>query len=172
MGSTKQEKVKKRRIELLKFQKKEAAERREWSKKNGGDMCGDTDDRDSEVLEKKVSNSPEMRKGRVTQCSYGSTAHSRSTYRDSNVLRINVVCDKGDFVYTAKDQDTDDADTPTMFSDDELFFSDSSLEEDYLEDSRIYDDEPECTFCAESSLPLLVKAQRFDPYTSSNFDSF
>ena len=56
-----------------------------------------------------------------------------------------MVCDEGDVVYTAKDQDTDDADTRTMLSDDELSFSDSSLEEDYLEDSMIYDDEPECT---------------------------
>ena len=38
-----------------------------------------------------------------------------------------------------------------MLSDDELSFSDSSLEEDYLEDSMIYDDdeEPECTCGAE-----------------------
>ena len=62
-----------------------------------------------------------------------------------------MVCDKGDVVYTAKDQDTDDADTRTMLSDDELFFSNSSLEEDYLEDSVIYDEdeEPECTCGAE-----------------------
>ena len=92
----------------------------------------------------------------------GSTTHSRSTHRDcplsskySNVLSIDnsedMVCDKGDVVYTAKDQGTDDADTCTMLSDDELSFSDSSLEEDYLEDSMIYDDddEPECTCGAE-----------------------
>ena len=77
-----------------------------------------------------------------------------------------MVCDKGDVVYSAKDQDTDDADT--MLNDDELTFSDSSLEEDYLEDSMIHDndDEPECTCGAES------KACRFDPCTSSNFDPF
>ena len=63
----------------------------------------------------------------------------------------DMVCDEGDVVYTAKDQDTDDADTRTMLSDDELSFSDSRLEEDCLEDSRIYDDDdkPECTCDAE-----------------------
>ena len=62
-----------------------------------------------------------------------------------------MVCDKGDVVYSAKDQDTDDADT--MLSDDELTFSDSSLEEDYLEDSMIHDndDKPKCT-CTSSNV--------------------
>ena len=36
LGRAKQEKVKKRRIQLLKFRTKEAAERREYSKKHGG----------------------------------------------------------------------------------------------------------------------------------------
>ena len=77
-----------------------------------------------------------------------------------------MVCDKGDVVYSAKYHDIDDADT--MLSDDELTFSDSSLEEDYLEDSMIHnnDDKPECTCGAES------KACRFDPSTSSNFNPF
>ena len=67
----------------------------------------------------------------------------------SDVLSIDnsedMVCDKGDVVYTAKDKD--DADTRTMLSDDELFFSDSTLEEDYLENSMMYDEdeEPKCT---------------------------
>ena len=37
LGRAKQEKVKKRRIQLLKFRTKGAAECREWSKKHGGD---------------------------------------------------------------------------------------------------------------------------------------
>ena len=163
LGRTKQEKVKKRRMQLLKLRTKEAAERREWSKKHGGDTYGETEDRDSKAPEKKKgSKAPEKKKGSVKQCPRcGSATHSRSTYRGcpynskySNVLNIDnsedMVCDKGDVVYTAKDQDTDDADTRTMLSDDELSFSDSSLEEDYLEDSMIYhDDEPECTCGAE-----------------------
>ena len=147
LGRAKQEKVKKRRIQLLKFRTKEAAERREWSKKHGGHTYGKTDDRDSKASEKKKgSKAPEKKKGsKALEKKKGS----------SNVLNIDnsedMVCDKGDVIYTAKDQDTDDADTRTMLSDDELSFSDSSLEEDYLEDSMIYDDdeEPECTCGAE-----------------------
>ena len=62
-----------------------------------------------------------------------------------------MVCDKGDVVYTTKDQDSDDADTSTMLSDNELSLGDSSLKEDYFEDSMIYDndDKPECNCGAE-----------------------
>ena len=147
LGSAKQEKVKKRRIQLLKFRTKQAAERRAWSQKHGGDTYGKTDDRDSKPPQKKKgSKPPEKQKGsKAPEKKKGST----------NVLNIDnsedMVCDEGDVVYTAKDQDTDDADTRTMLSDDELSFSDSSLEEDYLEDSMIYadDDKPECTCGAE-----------------------
>ena len=52
LGRAKQEKVKKRRMQLLKFQMKEAAE-------HGGDMYGKTDDTDSKA--------PEKKKGSVTQ---------------------------------------------------------------------------------------------------------
>ena len=147
LGSAKQEKVKKRRIQLLKFRTKEAAECRAWSKKHGGDTYGKTDDRDSKPPQKKKgSKPPEKQKGsKAPEKKKGNT----------NVLNINnsedMVCDEGDVVYTAKDRDTDDADTRTVLSDDELSFSDSSLEEDYLEDSMIYDDDdkPECTCGAE-----------------------
>ena len=135
---------------MLKFRTKEAAERCEWSKKHGGDTYGETDDRDSKA--------PEKKKGSITKCRCGSTTHSQSTHRDcphnskySNVLSTDnsedMVCDKRDVVYTAKDQDTDDADTRTMLSDDELSFSDSSLEEDSM--IYDYDEEPECTCGAE-----------------------
>ena len=68
LGRAKQEKVKKRRIQLLKFRMK-AAERREWSMKQGGDTYGKTDDRDSKAPEKKKgSKTPEKKKGSVTQC--------------------------------------------------------------------------------------------------------
>ena len=105
MGRAKQEKVKKRRIQLLKFRTKEAAERHEWSKKHGGHTYGKTDDRDSKASEKKKgSKAPEKKKGsKALEKKKGS----------SNVLNIDnsedMVCDKGDVVYTAKDQDTDDA---------------------------------------------------------------
>ena len=152
LGRAKQEKVKKRRIQLLKFR---TTERREWSKKHGGDTYGKTDDRDSKPPQKKKSSkAPEKKKGsKAPEKKKGSKALEKKK-GSSNVLSIDnsedMVCDKGD-VYTAKDQDTDDADTRTMLSDDELSFSDSSLEEDYLEDSMIYDDdeEPECTCGAE-----------------------
>ena len=162
LGRAKQEKVKKRRIELLKFRTKEAAERREWSKKHGGHTYGKTDDRDSKASEKKGSKAPEKKKGsKAPEKKKGSKAPEKKKgskapeKKKGNVLNIDnsedMVCDEGDVVYTAKDQDTDDADTRTMLSDDELSFSDSSLEEDYLEDSMIYDDdeEPECTCGAE-----------------------
>ena len=158
LGRAKQEKVKKRRIQLLKLRVRDATERREWSKKHGGDTYGETKDTDSKA--------PKKSKGGATQinilCKCGSTSHSRSTHRDcplntkySNVSSIDhsedLVCDKGDVVYTAKYQCSDDANTHTVLSDDESTFSDSSLEGDYLEDSMIYDsdDETQCTCGAE-----------------------
>ena len=119
---------------------------------------GETKDTDSKA--------PKKSKGGVTQinilCKCGSTSHSRSTHRDcplntkySNVSSIDhsedLDCDKGDVVYTAKYQHSDDANTRTVLSDDESTFSDSSLEGDYLEDSMIYDsdDETQCTCGAE-----------------------
>ena len=135
----KQEKAKKRRIQLLNLRTKEATKRCEWSKKHGGDTYGETDDTDSKGPEKSVT--------QIKKCKCGSTTHSRTTHRDcplnmksSNILSIDISEDL-DFdgeciVYTAKDED----------SDDELTSSDSNLEEDYLEDN---DDEPECTCGAE-----------------------
>ena len=71
LDSAKQEKVKKRRIQLLKFRMKEAAERRAWSKKHGGDTYGKTDDRDSEPPQKKKgSKAPEKKKGSANVIKY------------------------------------------------------------------------------------------------------
>ena len=48
LGRAKQEKVMKRRIQLLKLRARDATERREWSKKHGGDTYGKTKDTDEE----------------------------------------------------------------------------------------------------------------------------
>ena len=142
----------------MKLQTGDATERRQWSKKHGGDTYGKTKDTDSKA--------PKKSKGGITQinilCKCGSTSHSHSTHRDcplntkySNVSSIDhsedLVCDKGDVVYTAKYQHSDVANTRTVLSDDESTFSDLSLEGDYLEDSMIYDsdDETQCTCGAE-----------------------
>ena len=128
----KQEKAKKRRVQLLKLRTIEAAKRREWSKKHGGDTYGETDDTDSKAHEK----------GSVKQlkkpCKCGSTTHSRTNYKDCRLRSSNAsnIKNEGDAIEPVKDKDS------RMLSDDELTFSDSSFEEVY-EDSD--EPEPECT---------------------------
>ena len=147
LGRKQTEKVKRRRIQLLKLRTKEAAERCEWSKKHGGDTYGENDDTDSPAKQK---GSVKQLKKFCRKC--GSTTHCRSSHKDcphnekySNAISTNIAEDEGD----AKDRRSNDADFFSISSDDELISSYSSYEEGYDdEEDYVNDDEP-CTCGAQ-----------------------